>query len=208
MGINTNSWNKIRYTLYQPFYDLVGNFFRNHRKMSIACLKLQPDEKVLIIGAGTGLDLPFLTAQKSITGIDITPSMVAQLKQKAGQLQMEVNAKVMDGHKLAFENNTFDAIILHLIVAVIPDPVQCLQEAERVLKPGGRITIMDKFIPPGSRPGLLRRALNPLANFFFSAINRDIHKLLRQTSLLTTCTLKLKASYYIISAVKKRIVHS
>ncbi len=171
--------------------------------MSIDRLQLEPDDKVLIIGAGTGLDLPFLKAQKSITAVDITHAMVERLKHKAKHLQLPVDAQVMDGHNLAFENDSFDAIILHLIVAVIPDPVRCLQEAERVLKPGGRITILDKFIPAGSSPGLLRKVANTLANFLFSAINRDIDKLLGKTALLKKDLISLKASYCIISASKE-----
>ena len=202
MRVNTNSWNKVRYTLYQPVYDLVGNLFQNYRKKSIAGLHLKPDEKILLVGAGTGLDLPFLRAQKSITAIDITQSMVEQLRDKASELQLKVDARVMDGQKLEFASDSFDVVILHLIVAVIPEPVKCLQEVERVLKPGGRITIMDKFIPPGTRPGLLRRMLNPLTNLLFSSITRDVDALLRQTSLIKTGSQRLKASFHLVSAVK------
>lgn len=204
MKINTNTWNKIRYTLYQPVYDLAGGLFQKYRKKSIDRLGLQQEEAVLILGAGTGLDLPFLTARQRITAIDITPSMVAKLKDRARKLSLDVDARVMDGQKLEFKDNTFDAIILHLIVAVVPAPVKCLQEAARVLKPGGRITIMDKFIPPGTRPGVLRRVLNPVANFLFSAINRDIDKILLPTSLVKKEDLFLNASYRIISATKEQ----
>lgn len=202
MDVNTNTWNKIRYTIYRPVYNLVGSFFRKYREQSINQLALQPGEKVLILGAGTGLDLPFLSDQYRITAIDITPSMVAELKDKAKQLNLAVEATVMDGQKLTFKDNTFDAVILHLIVAVIPDPVKCLQEAARVVKPGGRVTIMDKFVPPGTRPGIFRRLLNPLANFLFSAINRDIDKILDHTMLVKSSDVCLKASFRIIVASK------
>ena len=167
-------------------------------------MHLKPDEKVLLVGAGTGLDLPFLRAQKNITAIDITQSMVEQLRDRANELQLKVDARVMDGQKLEFASDSFDVVILHLIVAVIPEPLKCLQEVEWVLKPGGRITIMDKFISPGTRPGLLRRVLNPLTNLLFSSINRDVDALLRQTSLKKTGSQPLKASFRLVTAVKPK----
>ena len=54
----------------------------------------------------------------------------------------------------------FDAVVLHLILAVIPDPVRCLQEAARALRPGGRMVVFDKFVRGGRVP-LALRLVNP-----------------------------------------------
>lgn len=183
-----NSLNRLRYTLYTPIYDLlISKLFRTHRKASIDLLEPQSGEKVLLVGAGTGLDLDFLTRQDlNITAGDITPSMVRKLKHRANKLGIHGNFVMMDGQQLSFKDNTFDKIILHLIVAVIPDPVACLQEAERVLRPGGKIVIFDKFIAPGSRPSLLRRLANRVTSILFSDITRDIDALVRHTDLTKT----------------------
>ena len=186
MNVNTNTWNRIRYTLYQPFYDLAGNYFNKYRKLSIEALNLRPTDKILIVGAGTGLDLNYLDQQKNITAIDITSSMVADLMGKAEELHLPVEALVMDGHALEFSDSTFDVVILHLIVAVIPDPDRCLSEVRRVLKPKGRFTIMDKFIPPNGQVSFIRRLLNPFTNFFFSDITRDANPLLDKAGLAIT----------------------
>ena len=186
MSINNNTWNRIRYTLYQPFYDLAGNYFNNYRQISIEGLNLRPSEKILIVGAGTGLDLNYLDQQKNITAIDLTSSMVADLMGKAEELHLPVEALVMDGHELEFPDETFDVVILHLIVAVIPDPDRCLSEVRRVLKNKGRFTIMDKFIPANGKVSFIRRLLNPFTNFFFSDITRDANLLLDQAGLAIT----------------------
>lgn len=200
--INTNRWNRIRYTIYRPFYDLIAIYFHSFRKQSIESLNLKPDHKVLIVGAGTGLDLEFLTNQKSISAIDITPAMIDELKRRAESLEISVDARVMDGSKLDYPDNHFDAVILHLIVAVIPDPINCLKETERVLKTDGKFTIMDKFISSGRKPGLLRRLLNPVANIIATNLNRDIDKLLSQTNLNKESDTKLRSIFRLITGTK------
>lgn len=89
----------------------------------------------------------------------------------------------MDGHCLRFEDNRFDKIILHLIVAVIPNPVLCLREAERVLKTGDKLAVFDKFLAPGKKLTRRRKWLNYLTNALFSDINRDFEALVESTNL-------------------------
>lgn len=183
MSINTNAWNKIRYTVYAPFYNFIGRLFTNSRRQSIEKLNLKENEKVLLVGAGTGLDLEFLTGKQNITATDLTPAMVEKIKIKSKKLGLNSDVEVMDGHQLAYKNNTFDAVILHLVLAVIPDPVRCLKEAERVLTSGGRIAVFDKFIPSGQLLTFRRKILNKVANTLFSDINRNFEDIRAQTNL-------------------------
>ncbi|MEZ4981223.1 MAG: methyltransferase domain-containing protein [Saprospiraceae bacterium] len=85
--------------------------------------------------------------------------------------------------KLEFPDDHFDAVILHLILAVIPDPVKCLKEAERVLKPGGKIAVFDKFVPEGEKSGLLREFLNFFLKILATSVNRDINEIVKHTNL-------------------------
>ncbi|WP_299989134.1 methyltransferase domain-containing protein [uncultured Pontibacter sp.] len=184
MSLNTNTWNRLRYTLYLPVYDLIADrVFRKHRQRSIELLQAEPDDAILIIGAGTGLDLPYLQGYTRITANDITPGMITKLKVRADKLGIPVEAHVMNGQQLAYADNSFDAVILHLIIAVIPDPIACIMEVERVLKPGGSVMVFDKFLPDGQKPSLLRRLFNQVASTLFSDVNRSIGKIVRHTSL-------------------------
>jgi ubiquinone/menaquinone biosynthesis C-methylase UbiE len=128
--------------------------------------------------------------------------MLAQLRRRAKKLDIEVDTRIMDGSKLEFEDDRFDAVILHLIVAVIPDPVGCLRETERVLKTGGKITIMDKFVPSGQQPGVLRRVLSFFSNIIATHLNRDIDALLNQTNFTKTNHQKLGSIFWLINAQK------
>ncbi|OFY41541.1 MAG: phosphatidylethanolamine N-methyltransferase [Bacteroidetes bacterium GWF2_40_14] len=183
MRINTNTWNKIRYTLYLPGYDLIAGYFRNIRKRSIDSLDVKNGEKVLIIGAGTGLDLEFLPKGCEIVAIDITPAMVEIIKIRSKKYGTIAQILVMDGQHLEFEDNSFDKIILHLVLAVIPDPVSCIKESERVLKSGGLITVFDKFLPKNRKISTRRRLANIFSDILFSNITRDFESIAGNTQL-------------------------
>lgn len=183
MSLNSNSWNRIRYTVYVPFYDAIVKLFAGQRRRSIELLNIQPGEKVLILGAGTGLDLDYMPKGVSITAIDITPAMVNKIRKRAENLGLQVDFRVMDGQNLEFADESFDCVILHLILAVIPDPYKCIAEVERVLGVNGRAVIFDKFLPEKQKPSIVRKSLNYFTSILFSDINRRLGQILTGTSL-------------------------
>lgn len=183
MNVNTNRWNKIRYTAAAPGYDKIVGVLKGSRKSSIDSLNIKAGEKILIIGAGTGLDLEFLPGNCEITATDITSAMVERIKKRNTRLNKDLKAIVMDGQDLRFADNEFDKIILHLILAVIPDPVKCIKEAERVLKDGGQIAVFDKFVKKNAKVSFLRKALNLITNFIATDITRDFESIVNKTKL-------------------------
>lgn len=205
MRINTNKWNKIRYTLYTPGYDLIAGFFKDSRKKSIESLEIEKGDKVLIVGAGTGLDLELLPTDCEIIATDLTPSMIEKLKKRNKTLNRQVQAIVMDGQALGFADNSFDKIILHLILAVIPDPIACIKESERVLKSGGQIVVFDKFVHKNSKISFIRRFSNILTNLFFSDITRDFESIINKTGLtvLTDIDADFNGNFRLIKVTKK-----
>jgi phosphatidylethanolamine/phosphatidyl-N-methylethanolamine N-methyltransferase len=186
MNLDTNRWNEVRYTLLAPLYDSVVSLLRRPRRRSLESLEVKPGERVLLLGAGTGEDLPFLPAEARVSAIDITPAMVERLRRKARRLGREVDARVMDGQALTYPDASFEVVVLHLVLAVIPDPVACLREVERVLAPGGRVGVLDKFVPDGQSPGLGRRLLNVATHALFSDITRQLGPLVATTGLTLT----------------------
>lgn len=179
----TSAWRRIVYTLWAPFYDLLAEVFTKLRKQSIERLDLSAGQRVLLIGAGTGLDLQYLPRRVEITAIDLTPSMLNRLRKRADGLGLKVDARVMDAQALSFPDAGFDAVILHLILAVVPDPLACAREAGRVLRPGGRVTILDKFLPDHKRAPFVLRVLAPLASCFGTEIDRHLGPILEQAGL-------------------------
>lgn len=204
MKINTNRWNRLRYTLYTPGYDLAARVFDQSRKRSVDSLQVRTGDKVLILGAGTGLDLEYLPADCEITAIDLTPSMVERIKKRNLTLNLHVEALVMDGQQLTFWDQTFDKVILHLILAVIPDPYACIKEASRVLKKGGTAVVFDKFVPKGKKVTLRRRFFNLFVNLIASDITRDSDTIFRNSGLtvLSDEAADWKGNFRLIKLVK------
>lgn len=186
MTINTARWNRIRYTLYAPVYDRLTRYFQNGRWRAVELLAPQPGERILIVGCGTGLDLPLLPDGVEVTAIDITPAMVRRTRERARESSRPVATAVMSAEALAFPRETFDCVLLHLVLSVVPDPVACAREAARVLKLGGRASIFDKFLPEGATPSRLRRMSNVVTNIVFSDINRRLQPIMQGASLTTS----------------------
>ena len=182
MRVESNAWNRVRYTLIAPLYDWVVRF-RASRRRSVELLALQPSDRVLIPGCGTGADLDLLPPGVDVVATDITPAMVRRTRDRAARLGREVDARVMDAAALDFPDGSFDAVILHLILAVIPDPVGCIREAERVLRPGGRIAVFDKWVPDQERPSAIRRLLNVFARVIATDLTRSLGPLVNATEL-------------------------
>ena len=182
MRINTNRWNRIRYSVFAPLYDQVASFHRQRRR-SIELLDARPGERVLISGAGTGADLEYLPHEMEVVALDITPAMVERTRARAQALGRAVDARVGDAQALPFPDDSFDAVILHLIVAVAPDGAKVVSEAARVLRPGGRVAIFEKFVPEKERVSLARRLANVVTNALFSDVTRRLGPMLEGTGL-------------------------
>jgi phosphatidylethanolamine/phosphatidyl-N-methylethanolamine N-methyltransferase len=149
------------YSLIAPIYDLVvSRPLLRARTLSIDNLPTEHTERVLLSGIGTGLDLTLLPRLHHYTALDFNAAMLERARPRSTGLQVEW--VLGDSMALPFANAYFDHIVLHLILAVVPQPALCLNEAARVLKPGGTVVILDKFLRP-RQTALLRRALNPLS---------------------------------------------
>jgi ubiquinone/menaquinone biosynthesis C-methylase UbiE len=151
---------KHSYTLLAPLYDkAVRGPLYNVRRKSLARLANIEGKDVLLNGIGTGLDLEHLPHGARYTGSDITPRMLKRAQRRAKETGINIRLECADSHNLPFSNESFDIIIMHLILAVVPNPEQALQEAGRVLRKDGSIYILDKFLRPGQLAPV-RRGLN------------------------------------------------
>lgn len=177
----TNAWNRFIYRIWAPIYDPLFDRFlvSKARKRSIETLALRRGDRVLLLGVGTGADLPLLPEGVQALGIDLSPDMLAQARRKLPLPGREIELREGDAQLPQVDPGSFDAAVLHLILSVAPEGAACFREAIRALRPGGRAIIFDKFLPEGSRLTFGRH----LFNFFSTLIGTDVT---RQLSDLTT----------------------
>jgi ubiquinone/menaquinone biosynthesis C-methylase UbiE len=157
------------YTLIAPLYDaLLSTASTGLRAESLSQLPHQDGLNILISGIGTGLDLPYLPQNHHYTGLDLTAAMLKRVKPRVGGLHMNL----VQGNSMAlpFANESFNHAVLHLILAIVPDAHACLRETARVLKPGGSVLILDKFLKPGET-AWFRRGLNMVSRHIVTRLD-------------------------------------
>jgi len=178
----TNTGLRRAYTVWAIFYDCVVRPLRWSRRRSIALLDLRAGDSVLLVGCGTGPDFEFIPREVKVTAVDLTPAMLRRAAAKAGD--RGITLLEMDAMALRFPDSTFDKTILHHILAVVPDPVRALQEAERVTKSNGLLVVLDKFWNRPTSPPLPLRIANALLSGYVTAVDRNFYAILKETSLV------------------------
>lgn len=178
-------WYRMRWSLYAPFYDAIARRFDDGRRRSIELAAPSAGERVLIVGGGTGLDLPHLPRDVEVVLTDTSTAMLRRANARAEQLgRGEVTSCCrMDAQRLDLPDDAFDVVLLHLILAVVPDPERVVREAARVVGPSGRVAIYDKFAADASQPSLMRRLVAPLVRWLATDINRRLGPLVGAANL-------------------------
>lgn len=174
-----NHWNRFIYALWPPFYDVLAGarLLKKARGAAFGDLGLQAGERVCLVGVGTGADFDFLPDGITAVGVDLSGPMLARARRKLPRPGCEIRLQRAHAEDLPFPPGSFDAAVLTLIVSVASDGRACLREAARVVRPGGRLLVFDKFLAPGRRPSVIRRLLNLLTRLFGTDINRSFEDL-------------------------------
>ncbi|CCF83128.1 class I SAM-dependent methyltransferase [Nitrolancea hollandica] len=100
--------------------------------------------QALDIGCGTGF-LTLLLAElgHNVTGVDIAPEMLELARQKATQAGLAVEFRLGDAEKLEDTDDSYDLIVARHLIWTLPNPAQAVREWQRLLKPGGRLALVE-----------------------------------------------------------------
>ena len=129
--------------LYEPIFTRV---FGTRIHETIQSLDINHGAKILEVGVGTGLSLQAYPATAAVTGIDLSPKMLAQARRKVDRHGWShVSLHEMDALNLAFENGDFDFVMAFHVATVVPDHERLIREMIRVCKPGGTIVLINHF---------------------------------------------------------------
>ncbi|WP_340681827.1 class I SAM-dependent methyltransferase [Amycolatopsis coloradensis] len=103
----------------------------------------QATGEVLEVAVGTGLNLPLYPEDVTLTGIDLSDGMLTIARGRAERLGHPVTLRRADAHDLPFDADSFDTVVCTLGLCAIPDDGKALREMARVLRPGGRLILLD-----------------------------------------------------------------
>jgi ubiquinone/menaquinone biosynthesis C-methylase UbiE len=99
--------------------------------------------QVLEVAVGTGLNLPVYPPTVTLSGVELSPAMLALARQRATEHGLDVDLREGDAQALPFEDASFDTTVCTLSLCTIPDPAAAIAEMRRVLRPGGLMLLLD-----------------------------------------------------------------
>ena len=148
------------YSRWAPIYDLIFDLPFHPGRLAAARAAgsaAGPGGEILVIGVGTGLELPLLPGNVLVTGVDISAPMLraAEARVRRKRLAQVKGLYVMDAAELEFPDSAFDVALAPYVMSVLPHPERALDEAWRVLRPGGTLVVMNHFAASGG----LRKAI-------------------------------------------------
>lgn len=164
-----------RYDRAASFYDYAEGIlelgFRRWRRE--LWTRVAPGD-TLELGIGTGRSLRYYPPGAEVVAIDLSPRMLARARRRAERLGVAVDLRVADVQALPFPDASFDTVLATCLFCSVPEPVEGLREARRVLKPGGRLLLLEHVRSGGPVLGRLMRWLDPLVVRIWGAhIARD-----------------------------------
>jgi len=162
-----------RYDRASTFYDwqvwpmeLLGmRRFRRH------VLERVSGPRLLEVGVGTGVNLPDYPTGLEVDAIDLSPRMLERARRRPS-VQARVHLHEMDVQTLAFEDASFNTVVATCVFCSVPDPIIGLKEVRRVLRPDGRVVLLEHVRPGGRRLAALFDRLDPLVSRAGPHINR------------------------------------
>jgi phosphatidylethanolamine/phosphatidyl-N-methylethanolamine N-methyltransferase len=145
-------------------YDaLFGQILQRGRAAAVRRLDLVPGDAVLEVGVGTALGVSLYPDDCAVTGIDLSPPMLARAARRIAASDLRnVRLIEMDAAALAFPDGTFDAVCAPYLMSVVPNPVRVVREMYRVCRSGGRVVMLNHFRSSNSLLAGAERLLSPL----------------------------------------------
>lgn len=174
-----------RYQRISPLYDRMEKMSERQFSLWRRMLWSQVQgPKILEVGVGTGKNIPYYPSGMQITGIDLTPGMLNRARIRAANLNQDTDLSLGDVQRLKFYDDSFDSAIATFVFCSVPDPILGLCEVNRVVKPGGRILLLEHVRIDHPIIGPIMDLLNPLVVRLFGAnINRNTVEAVRRAGL-------------------------
>jgi len=138
------------YDRWAPVYDFIFDLpFEPGRRAAAeaAGAAAGRNGEILVVGVGTGLELPMLPFSSRVTGVDVSRPMLDVARRRVARLRLDQVKALheMDAQALDLDDASFDVALAPYVMSVVPDPAKALDEMWRVVRPGGELVVMNHF---------------------------------------------------------------
>ncbi|MGZ8255833.1 MAG: class I SAM-dependent methyltransferase [Burkholderiaceae bacterium] len=180
-----NDFVEALYDKLAKVYDLTyGPTLHPGRLQAIQRMHIQPGERVLEVGVGTGINLALYPKQCSVIGIDFSGQMLEKGRERAARKGIRnVRLLQMDAADLKFADDSFDIVYAPYVISVVPDPVKVAQEMHRVCRSGGRIIFLNHFLSSNALLSRLERLISPFTIHIGFKADLDLPAFLAQADV-------------------------
>ena len=118
--------------------------------------------RVLEVGIGTGRNLGWYPHAVEVVGVDVSLKMLAVARGRTDERARSVQLSVVDAQRLSFRDASFDTVVATLTLCSIPDHRLAVQEMARVLRPGGRLILLEHVASSNWLVRVVQRLLDPV----------------------------------------------
>ncbi len=154
------------YGFYAPIYNYIfGRIVGEGRREAVNALPAEPGDRILEIGVGTGLSLPLYQPEVEVSGIDLSPEMLAIARDKypASEYPQVRELLEMDAQDLDYPDNYFAGSVAMYVASVVPEPAAMMREMFRVTRPGGPVLVVNHFTSSKALMRQIERRMAPLS---------------------------------------------
>jgi phosphatidylethanolamine/phosphatidyl-N-methylethanolamine N-methyltransferase len=145
---------------------------------------IEPDDRILEVGVGTGINVDLYPKNCAVTGIDLSSSMLEKARERVAKGGLKnVRLLEMDAVQMTFADNSFDIVYAPYLISVVPDPVAVACEMRRVCRPGGKIIVLNHFRSANAIMARLERMISPLTIHIGFKSDLDLPGFLAQAEL-------------------------
>ncbi len=159
--------------------------------------------RILEVGVGIGTNFKYYPKEAEVVGIDFSSKMLDRAREKVDEAACEIELYEMDVENLEFNDDSFDYIVSTCVFCSVPHPVKGLKELRRVVKPEGKIVMLEHMRSENEFIGKVLDFFNPVSvNLIGVNVNR------KTISNIYQANLEVEKQEYLMTSVMRRLILS